>query len=191
MSTAQLFKVQSNHFLKENLALTEYRTEPFFKDNLPVPFISSSVQSKLAIRAVILNDPILLKCLIDDVDRVCSVHIRHDLSESLSVIHYAIKNNNINLLKILLEDLKNPKDNRYPFPEVTIKKQSTGHARIRTLGFLTAKIMPSRGAREGNNALIKDKMEAINLYDGKETLLYAIQNSCSTEIYDFLCENFH
>ncbi|CAF4829804.1 unnamed protein product, partial [Rotaria sp. Silwood1] len=113
MSTAQLFKVQSNHFLKENLALTEYRTEPFFKDNLPVPFISSSVQSKLAIRAVILNDPILLKCLIDDVDRVCSVHIRHDLSESLSVIHYAIKNNNINLLKILLEDLKNPKDNRY------------------------------------------------------------------------------
>ncbi|CAF4919571.1 unnamed protein product [Rotaria sp. Silwood1] len=105
ISKAQLFKVQSNRFLKENLALTEYRTEPFFEDNLPVSFISSSVQSKLAIRAVILNDRILLKSLIDDVDRVCSVHIRHDLSESLSAIHYAIKNNNIDLLKILLEDL--------------------------------------------------------------------------------------
>ena len=41
--------------------------------SLPVPFISSSVQSKLAIRAVLRNDPILLKSLIDDVDRVCSV----------------------------------------------------------------------------------------------------------------------
>ena len=40
---------------------------------LSVPFISSVVQSKLAIRAVLLNNEALLKSLIDDVDRVCSV----------------------------------------------------------------------------------------------------------------------
>lgn len=43
--------------------------------SLPVPFISSSVQSKLAIRAVILNNATLLQDLIDDTDHVCSVKI--------------------------------------------------------------------------------------------------------------------
>ncbi|CAF1971897.1 unnamed protein product [Rotaria magnacalcarata] len=191
ISKAQLFKVQSNRFLKENLTVTVYQTDPFFEDNLPVPFISSSIQSKLAIRAVLLNDRILLNSLIDDVDRVCSVHIRRDFSKSLSAIHYAIKNDNIDLLRILLEDIKKPKQNRAPFPEVTMKKQSTGKASIRTLGFRTAEIMASRGAREGNNALIKDTNEVIDRYNAKEIIVYAIENNCSREIYDLLCENFN
>jgi hypothetical protein len=41
--------------------------------SLTVPFISSYVQSKLAIRAVLLNDSKLLKSLINDIDHVCSV----------------------------------------------------------------------------------------------------------------------
>lgn len=48
--------------------------------SLPVPFISSSVQSKLAIRAVILNDEALLQSLICDVDRVCSVKMTEMIS---------------------------------------------------------------------------------------------------------------
>ncbi|CAF4839894.1 unnamed protein product, partial [Rotaria sp. Silwood2] len=72
------------------------------------------------------------------------VSARRDFSKSLSAIHYAIKNDNTDLLRILLEDLQKPKDNRAPFPEVTMKKQSTGKASIRTLGFRTAKIMASR-----------------------------------------------
>ena len=48
---------------------------PLFFSSLPVPFISSSVQSKLAIRAVLLNDLDLLKSLINDVDRVCTVRM--------------------------------------------------------------------------------------------------------------------
>lgn len=54
------------------------------------------------------------------------MHIRRDLPKSLSAIHYAIKYNNINLLAILLNDLKNPKTDRCIFPEVTIEKQGTG-----------------------------------------------------------------
>lgn len=56
---------------------TKEEVDPFFEDTISVPFISSSVQSKLAIRAVILNDAQLLQNLIDDVDRVCSVKKFH------------------------------------------------------------------------------------------------------------------
>ncbi|CAF3833248.1 unnamed protein product [Rotaria sordida] len=150
-----LFKVQSNRFLKENQTVTEYEVDPFFESNVTVPFISSSVQSKLAIRAVMLNDAELLKSLIDDIDHVYAVHIKRDLPKSLSAIHYAVRNNNTELLKILIEDLLHPKSDRCPYPEVTLQKQTTGNASIRTLGFRTAEIMASRGAREGNNALLK------------------------------------
>lgn len=33
---AQLFKVQSNRFLKENLAITNYRKDPFFEDKYEI-----------------------------------------------------------------------------------------------------------------------------------------------------------
>ncbi len=94
--------------------------------SLPVPFISSIVQGKLAIRAVLINDPALLKSLITDVDRVCSVHVKRGLHNDLTAIHYAIKNDNIEMLKILLEDLKSPKKDRCPFPTITMTTQSTG-----------------------------------------------------------------
>ncbi len=97
-----------------------------FLFSLPVPFISSLVQGKLAIRAVLINDSTLLKSLISDVDRVCSVHIKRGLHNDLTAIHYAIKNDNIELLKILLEDLKTPKKNRCPFPTLSMTTQSTG-----------------------------------------------------------------
>lgn len=56
--------------------------------SVSVPFISSSVQSKLAIRAVLLNDAELLKSLIDDVDRVYSVGTNefHSLIVDYSIV---------------------------------------------------------------------------------------------------------
>ncbi|CAF4190404.1 unnamed protein product, partial [Rotaria magnacalcarata] len=81
-----LFKVQSNRLLKENLTITNYRKDPFFEDSLSIPFISSIVQSKLAIRAVLINDSKLLKSLIDDLDHVCSVHVARGLHNDLTAI---------------------------------------------------------------------------------------------------------
>ncbi|CAF0987776.1 unnamed protein product [Adineta steineri] len=187
---AQLFKVQSNRLLKENLTITTYRKEPFFEDDLSVPYVSSIVQSKLAIRAVLINDPILLKGLIDDVNRVCSVHVQRGLHNELTAIHYAIKNDNIELLKILLEDLKTPKLDRCPFPTVTMTTRSTGRANIHAFGFRTAQLMASRGAKEGNNALNKDNMNALTIYHGQEIILYAIKNNCTRQIYDLLLEAY-
>ncbi|CAF4086910.1 unnamed protein product, partial [Rotaria sp. Silwood2] len=187
---AQLFKVHSNRSLKENTAVTKYNKEPFFEDNLPVPFISSFIQSKLAIRAVIINDSKLLKSLINDVHRVASVHVTRGLYNDLSALHYGIKNNNINMVKILLDDIKSPKKNRCPFPTVSMTRQSTGRANIHTFGFRTATIMASRGAKEGNNALNKDNTNSIQCINGSEIISYALKNKCSNEIYDLLCKAF-
>ncbi|CAF0916058.1 unnamed protein product [Rotaria sp. Silwood1] len=187
---AQLFKVYSNRLLKENTTITKYNKEPFFEDNLPVPFISSFIQSKLAIRAVMINDSKLLKSLINDVHRVCSVHVTRSLYNDLSALHYAIKNNNINMVKILLGDIKSPKKNRCPFPTVSMTRQNTGRANIRTFGFRTATIMASRGAKEGNNALNKDQMHSTEFVNGVEIISYALKNNCSNEIYDLLSAAF-
>ncbi|CAF3964350.1 unnamed protein product [Rotaria sp. Silwood2] len=187
---AQLFKVHSNRSLKENTAVTKYNKEPFFEDNLPVPFISSFIQSKLAIRAVIINDSKLLKSLINDVHRVASVHVTRGLYNDLSALHYGIKNNNINMVKILLDDIKSAKKNRCPFPTVSMTRQSTGRANIHTFGFRTATIMASRGAKEGNNALNKDNTNSIQCVNGSEIISYALKNNCSNEIYDLLCKAF-
>lgn len=50
---------------------------------IPVPFISSMVQGKLAIRAVLTHDEKLLQSLIQDVKRVCSVILKF-LLESMN-----------------------------------------------------------------------------------------------------------
>jgi hypothetical protein len=54
------------------------------------------------------------------------VHIKRGLHNDLTPIHYAITNDNIELLKILIEDLKTPKTQRCPFPTVAMTTQSTG-----------------------------------------------------------------
>ncbi|CAF1343422.1 unnamed protein product [Rotaria magnacalcarata] len=187
---AQLFKVQSNRLLKENLTITNYRKDPFFEDSLSIPFISSIVQSKLAIRAVLINDSKLLKSLIDDLDHVCSVHVARGLHNDLTAIHYAIKNDNTEMLQILIEDLQKPKKGRCPFPVIAITTQSTGRANIRTLGLRTAKIMAGRGVKEGNNALNKDKMGPFITSNECDIMEYAVKNNCSPEIYDFLVKAF-
>ncbi|CAF4208377.1 unnamed protein product [Rotaria sp. Silwood2] len=87
-----------------------------------------------------------------------------------------------------VQNLLYPKSDRCPYPEVTLKKQTTGSASIRTLGFHTAEIMASRGAREGNNALLKDTDDMV-MHDGVEDILIsAIRQNCSIEIYDYLRE---
>lgn len=103
------------------------------------------------------------------------MHVQRGLQNELTAGHYAIQNGNIDLLKLLLEDLKAPKKNRCPFPTVTMNKQSTGQsvppfryfqsirtcsrANIRTFGFRTAQITAARGVKEGNNALNKVELD--------------------------------
>lgn len=65
--------------------------------------------------------------------------MKRDFPESLSAIHYAIERNHIDLLRILLNDFKEPKKNRCHLPEVIMEEQFFGaHAKT-----------------EDNNALLK------------------------------------
>ncbi|CAF4280548.1 unnamed protein product, partial [Rotaria magnacalcarata] len=118
------------------------------------------------------------------------VHVARGLHNDLTAIHYAIKNDNTEMLQILIEDLQKPKKGRCPFPVIAITTQSTGRANIRTLGLRTAKIMAGRGVKEGNNALNKDKMGPFITSNECDIMEYAVKNNCSPEIYDFLVKAF-
>ena len=82
-------------------------------------------------------------------------------------------------------------------------------ANIRTLGFRTAPIMASRGAREGNNALnkvlrcvleffhrkkyfldIQDQYRVLSIDEGMSLIQYAMKTNCSREIFDLLITTF-
>lgn len=54
------------------------------------------------------------------------VHVKRGLHNDLAAIHYAIKTDNLEMLKILNEDLKAPKKNRCPVTSVAMITQSTG-----------------------------------------------------------------
>ena len=54
------------------------------------------------------------------------MNVTRSLHNKLSAIHYAIKNDNIQMVKILLDDIKTPKKNRCAFPTVSMTTQSTG-----------------------------------------------------------------
>ncbi|CAF2162294.1 unnamed protein product [Rotaria magnacalcarata] len=194
VSKAKLFKVQSNRFLKENQNVTEYEVDPFSNRSksliTPAPFISSTVQSKLAIRAVLLNDAELLKSLIDDINRVYSVHIRRDFADSPSAIHYAIKNNNIQLLEMLVADMIEPKTNRCVNFEVPGIWQAAEKGSIGTFRFRTAELMSDRGAIEGNNAFLKVTEQVISHSQRMELIEYAIRHHCSPDVYNALYEKF-
>ena len=156
--------------------------------SVPVPFISSSVQGKLAIRAVMLDDADLLKSLLADVDRVCSVMLHPSMPfywmfVSLSGAHptwfpheslghpLCSEERQSRSAANLAEgfDIAEERSMSVPWSDhgsteyrkvdpllpsfVSILRLCS--ASIRTLGFRTAPLMASRGAREGNNALNK------------------------------------
>ncbi|CAF0899034.1 unnamed protein product [Didymodactylos carnosus] len=185
---SKMFRVQSNRFLKENVNVTTYRKEPFFEDSLPVPYISTIVQGKLAIRAVLLNDHKLLKTLIDDVDRVYSIHLMRGIHNEYSAVQYAIQTNNLNMLKEILDDIATPKKDRCPRPTMSMTTRTAGTFSMKTLGFRTIKLTASRGAKEGNNALNKDELQINTHFNINRVILYALKNDCTIEAYDLLVD---
>ena len=115
-----------------SLGTKQNKSSTLFLCSIPVPYISSSVQGKLAIRAVLLNDAALLESLIASVDRVCSVMLdgfsfrspsslcsrfTSDVISPLAsaAIHYAVKIDNIDLLRILLQRFKIPEERSMSF----------------------------------------------------------------------------
>lgn len=124
-----------------------------------VPFVSPSAHSKLAFRAIYLNDMRALKSLIDDVDRVLSVHIGRSVGVNEIPAQYALKLGNRRALEMLVDDYLNGSSRkRVEMPETMLNRFSTGVYNPRSLGGVpfVRRLTESRGAKEGNQAFVKD-----------------------------------
>lgn len=161
----RLDKVISNRHLQVNTKVTLFNDDPFFEkvyEGSPLPYISPSVQSKLAFRAIFLDDMRALKDLIDDVDKVPSVHIGRSLYVTYTPAQYALQLGNRKAMEMLLDDfLKgSAQKKRVQIPDTMLEKFSNGVFNPRSLGGtqFVRKLTESRGAKEGNQAFTKDQI---------------------------------
>ncbi len=67
-----------------------------------IPFVSSLVQSKLAIRAVEKGDMTLLRELREDREKVHSLRVNKSVFVPMSALDFAFKNNNLEAARIIL-----------------------------------------------------------------------------------------
>ena len=154
----RLDKAISNRHLQENTRVEVFAKDPFFEQDVEVPFVSPSAHSKLVFRAVYLNDMKLLKSLIDDVDRVLSVQIGRSVSANETAAQYAVQLGNKRALEMLLDDFFKLDKKRVQMPDTMLYRFSNGTYNPRSMGGLPfmRKLTESRGAKEGNQALTKD-----------------------------------
>lgn len=99
----------------------------------------------------------MLRNLIEDTDKVPSVHLQRSVYNKWTPAQYALYQENKSALEILIDDYLNPKQKRVQIPETMFEKFSTGSYNAKSLGVThIRKLTESRGVREGNQALSKD-----------------------------------
>jgi ankyrin repeat protein len=204
----RLVKVMSNRLLEENANVKVYVKDPFFEDMSPeikLPFISAYVQSKLAFKAIYLNDTKMLKHLIDDRERVASVHIGKAVYNKWIPAEYAVYMENQKALELLIDDFvsKLNQENKHgakrtQMPDSMFERfTSTGNYNPRSLGGVpfVRKLTESRGVKEGNNAFTKDQETLALIQNGSSRCVHtffkrlfdlAFEYGSSIEMFDFL-----
>ena len=152
----KLLKAISNRFLEENEKVNIYSKDPFFEDSIEIPYISAEIQSKLAFRAIELDDMELLKRLIDDRKSVSSLDCYKSIYNKLTPLHYAIKIDRKEAVYLLMNEYLN-KTERIKMPKAMLSKFTTGNWNKNTFNAHNVRpLAQSRGNKEGNNAFLKD-----------------------------------
>lgn len=202
----RLIKEISNRHLVENSRVSIYAKDPFFEDNNVniIPYVSPIVQSKLAFRAVLLDDVDSVKKLIENTGQVPSLHVGRSLYNTWTPSHYALFLGNKKMLELLLNDFIEPKTNRVQILETMLEKFSNGVYNPRSLGGtpFIRKLTESRGVKEGNNAFTKDQTLLKYAKAGnspgrsstfffKELFELAFEYGASPEMFDFLLEKWN
>ena len=187
----RLFKVMSNRYLETNNKVTVFGRDPFFEESPSDSlFVSPLIESKIAFRSIHLNDLSLLKSLLNDSDRIPTVHLEKSVYNKWTPAEYALYLNNIEALEILIDDFLKKKDSRIEMPETMFHKFSSGSYNQRSLGpHFTRKLTESRGAKEGNNALVKDNDNSDHIAPStffKRLFEVAFQYGVSNEVFDLL-----
>lgn len=146
--------------LKPRLQLRQYFHEPTFESKDELPFVSVAAYSKLAIRAVLINNENLLKRLIDDVQHVHNLRYQRSVDVPYDAATYALINGNAKLLQMIIDDEKKPKASRVEPVKSLLGQQTTGRYNFSMLGHAVRQIQMTRGGKEGINALTKDTGQA-------------------------------
>ncbi|ESO95201.1 hypothetical protein LOTGIDRAFT_176683, partial [Lottia gigantea] len=143
--------------LKPNPKIKVLEKDPFFETKEKVPFVSIPIQSKLVIRAAILDNVSMLKDLLADPN-VYKVNYKRSKENRNTALDYAIRNGNKNIIELLVEDIicsKKRKVNTPPTP--LLHSIDTGTYNPVNLGVRNVrKLNVSRGSREGNDAFKDD-----------------------------------
>ena len=125
-------KSDPNWRLKPNIKVCVLEKDPLFESDDEVPFVSSIAHSKLAIRAVLLNDMKMLKKVVNDVRQVHNPNVVRSLGNSMTATDYALKMENLTALKSLTE-MKSKEKKRVGVPICSLQTNNTGTYNYRYL----------------------------------------------------------
>ena len=117
-------KNNPNWRLKANTTINVWEKDPLFESKEKVPFVSSLAQSKLAIRAVLLNDMKLLEQVVKDNTKVHHPLIKRSLGNNMSALSYALRTENLEAVRILLKTKM--KSSRVGLPPCSLATSDTG-----------------------------------------------------------------
>lgn len=166
--------------LKPNSRVSTLNKDPTFESNVNIPVVSVAAYSKLPIRAVLTKDMRLLQSLINDTTKVCSVHQLRSVDHCLDALSYALITENHKAIQLLLKEKFNPKK-RVRVPESLLVHRTTGRYTTQFLGHALRDLTVSRGSKEGNNALIKDRQNEI---DEEDQIHLALRHGVSKATFD-------
>jgi ankyrin repeat protein len=139
--------------------VTEYRVDPTFESNEPIPFISPMFQGKLLIRAAITQEKGLLQKLTQDKTQIYSFCVPRSVNVDKTAADYALRAGDLTTLKFLMDS--KVADKLGPYSEWLIEQESTGRGSHLMFGHGMRAVTAARGGKEGNAALLRDK----NMYN--------------------------
>ncbi|XP_071081128.1 poly [ADP-ribose] polymerase tankyrase-like [Haliotis cracherodii] len=145
--------------LKPNPKIKVLEKALFFETKEKIPFISVPVKSRQVIRAVLTKDIDLLKSLIASESDVYRLDVTRSIGCEKTAVDYAIQKGNKDILELLISDIFNPENKRHKqeSPSCLLKESDVGRYNPVSLGVGNIRALNvSRGAREGNDAFLKD-----------------------------------
>jgi ankyrin repeat protein len=210
------YKVLSNRLLVENSKVQLLNKDPFFDDEKlmktsDIPFVSPFVQSKWAFKAVLFNDTKLLKSLMSlnneqetaNINNAMSVHVGKCIYTDWIPAQYALYLGNKKMLDLLIDNYieltKNQKNNFDRVNNMTtmFHRFTTGNqAAFQYTGYHGRRLTESRGAKEGNNAFIKDEdlTSCLTMLDVdeffKRLFVIALEYGSSVSLVDYLIDKY-
>eukprot|EP00795_Rhopilema_esculentum_P008747 gene8747-14770_t len=145
-------KIVKRRGLMPNQDIKIVEKDPLFEEKNDLPIANV----KRGVRAVLLNDMQMLKEAIDDVENVYTVFWDRSADIHLGPLHYALLTENKMAVDLLRND-KQPKERKAKRPAVSLEKMNTGRYNFYTFGHAVREVQASRGAKEGNNAFLKER----------------------------------